>query len=327
VATELESGHRFDTILANPPFVPSPKQEFRFRDGGATGEEILAAIVKDSGAHLTPTGRLFIVTDLVDISRYETKLERWWNGGTAHKLVLGTADRDDILFSVPHSHAAFGQSFAAYNAELEQWIGNFHGAGLQAVNFGYILIQRATTLKLGSYYRRTIHNPSTPIHTQVATYFQQRQHLEMPGQLQLVMAPGICFQMQLDPSTGETQTELLAPGNDYFTTYPISPQMVQLLQEIRQQQPQWRLYATPANREILQDLVCKGILQLVAQPAPIAALWPPIGPLTMPGARAYGQGTPDRNGNGRAQAVSPTAELSIAELQTKTTPTCLSSYL
>ena len=31
----------FDTILANPPFVPSPKRQIRFRDGGATGEEIL----------------------------------------------------------------------------------------------------------------------------------------------------------------------------------------------------------------------------------------------------------------------------------------------
>ena len=37
---------RFDTILANPPFVPSPKRDLGFRDGGATGEEILAEIIQ-----------------------------------------------------------------------------------------------------------------------------------------------------------------------------------------------------------------------------------------------------------------------------------------
>ncbi len=57
------------------------------------------------------------------------------------QLVLGTADRNDILFSVPHSHAAFGQSYQSYCEELEQWLRNFYEAKLTAVNFGYILIQ------------------------------------------------------------------------------------------------------------------------------------------------------------------------------------------
>ena len=55
-------------------------------------------------------------------------------------LILTTADRDEMLFSVPHCHAPFGQSIEAYNAELERWVENFRAAGLERVNFGYILL-------------------------------------------------------------------------------------------------------------------------------------------------------------------------------------------
>ncbi|WP_414546632.1 methyltransferase [Nostoc sp. CCY0012] len=52
---EATSG-QFDTILANPPFVPSPSQQCRFRDGGLTGEDILARIISESAKYLTPDG-------------------------------------------------------------------------------------------------------------------------------------------------------------------------------------------------------------------------------------------------------------------------------
>jgi Methyltransferase small domain len=38
-------GERFDLITANPPFVPSPVDAIRFRDGGRSGEDTLKRIV------------------------------------------------------------------------------------------------------------------------------------------------------------------------------------------------------------------------------------------------------------------------------------------
>ena len=111
-------GERFDAILANPPFVPSPHDELGFRDGGPTGERVLQRIAGGAAAHLQEDGRLGIVTDLVDVDSYRTRLEDWWKGEAAHMLVLHTAGRDEILFSVPHSHAPFGQSYRDYNRAL-----------------------------------------------------------------------------------------------------------------------------------------------------------------------------------------------------------------
>jgi carbamoyltransferase len=313
---------RFDTILANPPFVPSPRQEFRFRDGGANGEEILAQIIAESANHLVPNGRLFIVTDLVDVPRYESKLENWWQGGTAHKLVLCTADRNDILFSVPHSHAPFDQTFEQYNAELEQWLHNFHAAELTAVNFGYILICRTHETDSGSYYTRTIHNPSRSIYAQVQTYFQQRQLLTSVESLtyRLALSSDIHFRVEIHPSQGTPQVELFSRDNPYFTTYPISEQVYALLQEIVQCQPQMATCATAKNQSCLYDLICKGIVCLTPEGSCGSRA-----PLT--GGSKFGIVEYPAEHAPRQLDDPAAGDMSIAELQTKTTPTCLSSYL
>ncbi|WP_225894277.1 carbamoyltransferase C-terminal domain-containing protein [Atlanticothrix silvestris] len=300
---EAVSGN-FDTILANPPFVPSPNEQCRFRDGGEDGEEILARIISESAKNLTPDGRLFIVTDLVNLQEYESKLERWWQGGLAHKLVLSTADRNDILFSVPHCHTAFNQTLEQYNIELDQWLQNFHTKGLQAVNFGYILICRVNATHTSSYYSRTIHNPHQPIHQQVQKYFQQRQLLEAQQihNYFLALSPDLRFRLETSPKTGERQIELFSANNPYFTTYPISEQMYRLLQDVNQCQPTWAAYATAINQDWLYELIYKGILYLTPE-------------------------APNIKRNRRLNDPPPTEGLKIEELETKTTPTCVSSYL
>ncbi|NDJ17204.1 methyltransferase [Myxacorys almedinensis A] len=300
---EAASGY-FNTILANPPFVPSPSRDCRFRDGGATGEDILARIISESANHLAPHGRLFIVTDLVNLSAYEAKLKRWWRGGAAHQLVLSTADRNDILFSVPHCHSAFNQTPEEYTAELDQWLHNFHEAGLSAVNFGYILICQIEESQTGSYYARTIHNPACSIHSQISEYFQQRQLLddEQSHDCFLSLAPDIRFRVETSPRSSDRKIELFALDNPYFTTYPISEQMYRLLQDINQLQPKWVAYSNATNQDSILDLIYKGILHLTSEP-------------------------PNLSRNRRLDDPAPTEGLSIAELQTKTTPTCISSYL
>jgi carbamoyltransferase len=316
---------KFDIILANPPFVPSPSQDYRFRDGGANGEEILAQIIRGSAEHLTTDGRLFIVTDLVDLPKYQSKLAQWWQGGAADQLILHTADRDDILFSVPHSHAPFGQTICEYRDELDRWLGNFHGAGLTAVNFGYILIKRLAAVnqqcnQQGTYYTRTIHNPHQSIEAEVRQYFRQRDRLAHPqvGKCYLALHPDLRFRCEIDPHTGEQQVELFTVDNLYFTTYPIGQQLYLRLQEIFNTQPQSSDYINSANRDLIYDLVCKGILLLKFTQGNI--IDHPVMPLNT-------SAIPRNIGSSRSTELLEHNELSIAELQTKTTPTCLSSYL
>ncbi|MBT9317436.1 carbamoyltransferase C-terminal domain-containing protein [Leptothoe spongobia] len=300
------TGQTFDTILANPPFVPSPKRDLGFRDGGANGEEILAAIIRDSAKYLKPQGHVFIVTDLVDVQTYQAKLDQWWCGGRAHQLVLCTADRDDVLFSVPHSHAPFGQSLEAYNTELENWLNNFHEAGLQAVNFGYILIRRQVEQPSGSYFCRTVHNPTQTISDFVEGYFQQRQLLESSNRDEyfLSLLPNLRFRIESGLGNVKQQIELFVPDDPYFTTYQINQDLYETLQTIQRLTPQWSRFITPANQAQLMDLICKGLLKLSIQPP---------------------QATDRQH---LEHLLSKSSETQgIIELRTKTTPTCLSAYL
>ena len=294
-------GRRFDTILANPPFVPSPNEEYRFRDGGSNGEAILRRIVSESHHYLNDPGRLFIVTDLVDVDRYKDKLAEWWHGGPVDQLVLKTADRDDLLFSVPHSHAPFHQGFDSYNLLLEQWIENFHREGLTAVNFGYILLCGSGHHE-STYYSRTIHNPTTPMHHHVERFFDCRRLLNHGDADKLHLRLNDKVRIRSDDSVNSTRvgTELHVVDDPFFTTYEVSEFMARSILDIHRSQPRFEEITNPENCRWVTDLLLKGLFQL----APRVQDHTPT------------QGSAPQHG--------PTE---ITERETKTTPTCLSSYL
>lgn len=63
---EPVAGERFDLILANPPFVITPRggegdaagERYEYRDGGMRGDELVAKVVREAPMHLAPGGSL-----------------------------------------------------------------------------------------------------------------------------------------------------------------------------------------------------------------------------------------------------------------------------
>jgi release factor glutamine methyltransferase len=68
-------GRQFDSVVANPPYIPTPRTEHKPRgssawDGGPDGREILDRLCREVGAHLRPGGRLLVVqSSLADHAR------------------------------------------------------------------------------------------------------------------------------------------------------------------------------------------------------------------------------------------------------------------
>lgn len=318
---ELE-GETYDIILANPPFVPSPHGNLHYRDGGRSGEAVLARVISQADRYMGPEAQLHIVADLVDVGGYADKLRHWWQGGATHQLVLGTADRDEILFAVPHSHFPFNQSFEAYNTELEKWVRNYRQAEIDTVNFGYIFIKKLSGMENGSYFYRIIHNPLRAIHDEVAHYFEQRQRLAAcrrgpQTQYSIRLRPGLRFRIEFDPSGGEQQVELFVPDNPYFTTYVVNDAVYQELLFINRYQPPLEILADETRHDRIVDLILKGVLELAESSdqggKPSRSVG---GPCIERMHSSPIEDADDRHG--------PTE---IRELETKTTPTCLSSYL
>ena len=297
----------FDSIIANPPFVPSPAQTLKFRDGGTQGEDVLERIVTGASRHLTSEGTIYIVTDIVDLDSYREKLDQWWDGGGCDMLVLHTAARDEALFSIPHSRAPFGQTFDDYNAELAKWINNFRNASLTSVDFGYILIQRKPDVGNSTYYVRTIHNPHIPIYTQIINYFEQRSLLrgEKSGELYLRVQPGLMIRSSGELGSAKYSNELFIVGNPYFTTYLISDAMLERIEYV--------MHTVPRKQECgdwVDDLIFKGLMYLVVSPK-----------------ETQYEHEIDIGRSANNCDEPKCGSCGIEELATKTTPTCLSSYI
>lgn len=296
------SGERFDVIIANPPFVPSPEESLKFRDGGSSGERILRSIVVESVNFLTPSGRLCIVSDLVDVDSYQEKLRKWLADRPSHSLLLTTADRDEILFSVPHCHAPFSQPLEEYNQELSRWVDNFRKERIEAVNFGYILVWNSEEKAACDITRRTIHNPSSPMWAQVEDWIIQRRLWESDQAADRILAlhPDLRVRTEKGPGGDAPVHELTVNDNSFFTTYTVGTEMLSELQRIFQVEPELSRRLTPLDQQWLEDLHRKGLLRLN---------------LTR---RNTMESAPAHPGSGSSE---------VLEKATKTTPTCLSSFL
>jgi carbamoyltransferase len=295
-------GERFDSITANPPFVPSPVGNLAFRDGGADGEEVLRRIVQEAAEHLEPRGRLSIVTDLVDVPDYERKLSSWWRGEGYLGLLLTTADRDEQLFSVPHSHAPFGQTFEEFSEELVLWVESFRAAGLGAVNFGYLILEDAVSENERRLVQRVIQSPVDPLYARVGALLETLS-LAASGDLEacaLTCVRGMKLSTDRDMTGRLLATQVSVPDDEWFTTYCLEPSLKAILEESAQRRVNLAELSERGLRSLAEVLLEKGLLvpaEELEDQAPA--------PLQEP----------------------PSRGILLDELASKTTPTCVSNYL
>jgi hypothetical protein len=137
-------GLRFDTITANPPFVPVPgRTELLYRDGGPSGEDVLREIVSGCSAHLKEHGVCLVVTDMVEHrgTRYEEKLTRWL--GTDSGFIAAVLKRPaETIYQYASTHLSHTAPFGVSPAMFE-WIDHYLAEGIEEVARGYIAIRRS----------------------------------------------------------------------------------------------------------------------------------------------------------------------------------------
>jgi len=131
----------FDRIVTHPPYVPAPKTELIFRDGGEDGEQILRRIVEGLPRHLRAGGRFYTLVLGADCEgeAFEERLRQW----------LGSAQGEFDLVMVSHSlrpPADFvGNALAKGKIKLRDlkfWTDTWARRKVQFLFYGSILIRR-----------------------------------------------------------------------------------------------------------------------------------------------------------------------------------------
>jgi len=120
---EAVRGERFDLITANPPFVPSPLDNLRFRDGGRSGEDIQKRIIAGLPNHLAPGGMAQIVTELGerDDEPLVLRLREWLNGAPMDIHILRLGEYSAMKYAIGHAQ---GDEYDAFLASIDEWARN-----------------------------------------------------------------------------------------------------------------------------------------------------------------------------------------------------------
>jgi hypothetical protein len=121
-------GERFDLITANPPFVPSPLETVRFRDGGRTGEDVQKRIISGLPHHLAPGGIVQMVTELGerDDEPLCERLREWLNGAAMDIHILRLGEHAAANYAIGH---AKGDTYQAFLDSTEDWASNLRLQG------------------------------------------------------------------------------------------------------------------------------------------------------------------------------------------------------
>jgi carbamoyltransferase len=125
---EAAQGKRFDLITANPPFVPSPLDTLRFRDGGRSGEDVLKRVVAGLPHYLAPGGLAQIVTELGerDHEPLVDRLRQWLNGAPMDIHILRLGEHAAMKYSIGH---AKGDDYQTFLDSTNEWASNLRAQG------------------------------------------------------------------------------------------------------------------------------------------------------------------------------------------------------
>lgn len=154
---EPVAGERFDLVVSNPPFVITPRTAevplYEYRDGGATGDAVVAGLVRDVGAHLEPGGiaQLLGNWELRAGEDMAAVVGRWLDAAeeAGHRLDAWVVQRDE---QDPAEYAATWSRDGGHrpgSPEHERmviaWLDDFAARGVERIGFGIITLQRPDT--------------------------------------------------------------------------------------------------------------------------------------------------------------------------------------
>jgi methylase of polypeptide subunit release factors len=156
-------GEKFDLILANPPFVPSPEKKARvfYRDGGFTGEIALGRILGNLHHALSDKGTCQIITQILfrDSSDYVEDLSLFIGRDSFDVIVF--AGNNQPVESFVMGHLKYFENFAEYRKDLREWLQCHYENRITKVAEGLIVVARTPQ---ASHSMKTMVNYRIPNH-------------------------------------------------------------------------------------------------------------------------------------------------------------------
>jgi methylase of polypeptide subunit release factors len=137
------AGERFGLVVANPPFVMSPRVYATFRDSGRPADELCAELVRRAPQHLE-TGGFAEVQVQWAVHRGEDwrgRVGAWTveNGCDVCVLRYDTTDADAYAETWVPDALGDGPEYAR---QFDAWVDHFAASGIEAVGYGLVIMRK-----------------------------------------------------------------------------------------------------------------------------------------------------------------------------------------
>jgi len=135
---------QFDLVVSNPPFVISPETRYIYRDGGMQGDQFTQTIVRRVSEFLAEGGYCQILCNWAHVAGqdWRDRLAGWFAGTGCDAWVMRTDTLDAPSYAAKWIRHTERRRDDDFDRRLEQWIGYYEEAGIEAVSGGLITMRR-----------------------------------------------------------------------------------------------------------------------------------------------------------------------------------------
>lgn len=142
------AGEQFDLIASNPPFVITPRApgvpRYEYRDGGADGDALMAAVVAGAGAHLTERGQVRLLGNWEEHAGAPglDRVRTW--AGARGAWVIERELLDPVRYAELWVRDGGTRPGTIEHDELvTAWLDDFETRGVEAIGMGWIVLNAA----------------------------------------------------------------------------------------------------------------------------------------------------------------------------------------
>ncbi|MBM6404597.1 methyltransferase [Phycicoccus sp. CSK15P-2] len=146
------AGERFDLVVSNPPFVITPRTGavplFEYRDGGASGDDVVRDLLRGIGEHLEPGGiaQLLGNWEVPRGGSWSERVAAWLDGTGLDAWVVQRETQDPAEYAETWARdGGHHPGTADFNAMYTAWLDDFAARDVEAIGFGVVTLQRPAT--------------------------------------------------------------------------------------------------------------------------------------------------------------------------------------
>jgi methylase of polypeptide subunit release factors len=138
------TGEKFDLVVANPPYVVSPDNEYLYRDSGLPADTISREFVRAIPRHLEEGGFGHVLISWIadPDESWDAPLREWLEGSACDAWLLHHGTDDPLTHASKWLRPLAEDDLAAYETAVDRWLAYLGELGARGIASGVVVLRR-----------------------------------------------------------------------------------------------------------------------------------------------------------------------------------------